>query len=152
MILIFARSMFLFPLENIGTIRFQICQTSKFNSTWKGPAMYPIKSIKEVSNAEIYQMVQKMGSMKAAARELRCSWQTVSYALNGRRKGPEMRGKGVERAEVEMCSCCGQAPKMEGNRWLCECCWKGDREEYRQEDVYPCRLIGNGPMLVGVGR
>jgi len=37
------------------------------------------------------------------------------------------------KAKKEICTCCGKHPKMKGNRFLCEYCYRGNSPVYFEE-------------------
>lgn len=75
----------------------------------------------KITNAQILRQIELQGSIQGAARALGISWQTVAYAKNGQRKGPDLSK--VEVIE-DACTCCGKAPKAPGNRYLCLDCYQ----------------------------
>lgn len=72
-----------------------------------------------VTNKQIAEAVEKMGTVKEAAKVLGIQRETVRKALRGLRKE-----KSELRDTEEMCSCCGSAPRHPGFRFLCWECYR----------------------------
>ena len=79
------------------------------------------------SNKEIRDLVDKLGSINAAATHLSTSWSTIKNAANGNRREPP------DRAGKVICVCCEQEPAWVPENGfkdgftrikVCRECWK----------------------------